>query len=328
MDQPRIALFGKTDDKQLLAAATAVEGEGGVPVPLNIGLGEGGAPPVTLSADRMLWNNVDFAGIESMYVRGTAPNTLPALPPMLNAAMHAEWRLRYVREQDYQAFTYSFLEVLHARGKLVVNPLSTYVHHNSKAQFYELMSANGVPFPRTLTTSDPERARAFVKEMREVVVKPGIGVGSTRRLREDQLERTEDIALCPVTMQEYIRGKTVRVHIVGDKVVLALHILNDEVDSRTQTKGFKYLKLPDAEEQKLVRANRMLGIHFAAWDIMAADDGRYFGLDCNPGPYCMWIGPDFVRAVFRQLARYLVAFARTRSVADACARVEPCVPGK
>jgi glutathione synthase/RimK-type ligase-like ATP-grasp enzyme len=185
------------------------------------------------------------------------------------------------------------------------------------------MRAHGVPFPRTLTTNDPARAGAFVRQMRDVVVKPGIGVGATRRLREDQLSRTEEIALAPVTMQEFVTGQTCRVHVVGGTVVLSLRIINDQVDSRTRTKGFEYAKLPGETEALLVRASRLLGLHFAAWDLILADDGRAVCLDCNPGPYLMWIGPEYVRAVYCQLARYLLAYAKTHSVSEAAASVAP-----
>ncbi|MCY3019297.1 MAG: ATP-grasp domain-containing protein [Planctomycetota bacterium] len=325
MDKPTIALFGKLDDKQVVAMSRAVEQEGGAPVTLSIGMPESGAPSVILG-EKLSWGGVDFAGVESMYIRATGPNTLPAMPPMMNAAMHAEWRTRYIREQEYQAVTYSFFEMAAARGKLVVNRLPSYVDHNAKAQFYEKMRAQGVRFPKTLTTNDLARARAFLKELGDVVVKPGIGIGSTRKLREDQLERAEDFALCPVTMQEFAKGNTHRVHVVGDTVVLVLRIVNDAVDSRTQPKGFQYVKLPESEERTIVEANRRLGLHFAAWDVILTEDGRCCPLDCNPGPYIMWIGPDFVRVVCQQLARYLITYARTHSVAEASKRIEPWRP--
>jgi glutathione synthase/RimK-type ligase-like ATP-grasp enzyme len=185
------------------------------------------------------------------------------------------------------------------------------------------MRAHGIQFPKTLTTNDPARATAFVRQMRDVVVKPGIGVGSTRRLREDQLSRTEDIALAPVTMQEFVVGQTYRVHVVGETVVLSLRIINDQVDSRTRTKGFEYAKLPETAEAVLVRANKLLGLHFAAWDVMLTGDGQAVCLDCNPGPYVMWIGAEFVSAVYSQLARYLIGYAKTHSVSEAAARVTP-----
>lgn len=323
MDRPSIALFGKTDDKQLLALGREVEAAGGTPVLLNVGLDERSAPAVSLGQGCMRWNNVDFTNIHSMYLRGTAPNTLPALPPVMNATFQSEWRTRYVREQEYMAFSYSFFSMLAAQGKLVINPFTTYIDHNAKAQFYEKMRAQGFPFPRTLTTNDPERASAFVREMKEVVVKPGIGIGSTRRLRDDQLSRTEEFTMCPVTMQEYIKGRTVRVHVVGDTVVLSLKILTDEIDSRTRTKGFEYTQLSDEEEKRIARANRALDLHFAAWDVIAGEDGRIYYLDCNPGPYVMWIGPDNVRAVYGELAKYMITFANTKSVAEASKAVAP-----
>ncbi|HEY3321246.1 MAG TPA: ATP-grasp domain-containing protein [Planctomycetota bacterium] len=323
MDRPDVALFGRKDDKQLLALAREVDAAGGTPIPLNLGFDEKLASPVALGSGRAVWDGVDFTNIQSVAIRASAPSTLPALPPVFNAAFQAEWRVKYIREQEYQSLAYSFFSVLGAQGKLVVNPLTAYIDHNAKAQFYERMRAQGFVFPKTLTTNEPERAIAFVREMKEVVVKPGIGIGSTRRLREDQLARMEEFALCPVTMQEYVAGRTIRVHVVGDAVVLALKILTDEIDSRTGTKGFEYYRLPEEEERKIARANRMLGLHFAAWDVLAAEDGRFVYLDCNPGPYLMWIGEQNVKAVYGQLAQYLVTFAQTRSIAEASARVQP-----
>jgi hypothetical protein len=323
MPPPPVALFGQVQDPQLLALRDAVAGEGGNPLPLDLKLDENGAPPVSLGAGRMSWGGVDFAGVQSLYIRGLAPNALPALPPVLNPTFACEWRTRYVRDQEYQAFTYSFFEALAAQGKLVVNPPVTYIHHNSKAQFYERLRGAGFALPRSLSTNDPARAREFMAQVGEAVVKPGIGVGSTRRLPASRLERLDELAACPATFQEYIQGQTLRVHVVGDKVVLALRILGESVDSRTHPTGFEYMVLPDVEAGKLARANRLLGLHFAAWDVIRAADGRCHYLDCNPGPFLMWIGKEFVAAVYRQLARYLVTFARTQSLAEACAKVEP-----
>lgn len=299
---------------------------GGQPLLFQMQLDDACAPSVDIGSGAMRWEGVDFSAIRSMYIRGMAPNALPSLPPVLNATMHAEWRHRYVRDQEYQAVAYSFFSTLQAQGKLVVNPLETYAHHNSKAQFYERMRAEGFDVPFTLTTNDPDEARAFARRWGKVVVKPGIGVGSTRILRDDQMEMLDEIVLSPTTMQEYIAGKTHRVHVVGDTVVLALKILNDEIDSRTETRGFEFAKLPEAEETKLVWANRSLGLHFAAWDVIVSESGRFSYLDCNPGPYLMWIGSGNVRAVYGRLARYMISFAETGSVAEASKQVAPFTP--
>lgn len=326
MGKPLIALFGRKADPQIHAIRDAVTAMGGEPLVFQMQLDDRLAPAMSIGAGRMSWEGVDFAPVRALYIRGMAPNSLPALPPVLNAAMQAEWRARYIRDQLYQSASYSFFGALQAQGTLVVNPLETYSHHNSKAQFYERLRADGFDVPFTLTTNDPAEARAFAEKWGRVVVKPGIGVGSTRILREDQMRQLDEISISPTTMQECVPGKTYRVHIVGDTVVLALKILNDEIDSRTETRGFEYAKLPDEEERKIVRANRSLGLHFAAWDVIVTEAGRISYLDCNPGPFLMWIGPENVRAVYGQLARYLIAYAETGSVADASKRVEPHRP--
>jgi len=148
MERTQIALFGKKDDKQLLALAKAVDAEGGTPRLLDIGLWESGAPLCCSALSTLPGATADLDGVESVYIRGTAPNTLPA--PAADAECRAvlrNARTRYIREQEYQAFTYSFFDLLAARGKLVVNRLGTYVHHNAKAQFYERMRAHAIPFP-------------------------------------------------------------------------------------------------------------------------------------------------------------------------------------
>lgn len=70
------------------------------------------------------------------------------------------------------------------------------------------------------------------------------------------------------------------------------------------------MRIADQEEARLVTANRFLVLHSAAWDVIMTDAKLIVYLDRNPGPYLMWIGPEIRLAVFRQLAKYLVAFAR------------------
>lgn len=331
---PKIALFGNRDSLQVAAVRDAVLSEGGEPLLFDIQLGGEGRSTLTMGEGRNLWCGVDFSDIRAVFIRCTAPNTLPTLPPMMNEFTHAQWRLSFLREQFYYAAVTSFFDDLLRQGTLVINPLTgAYIDHDSKTQFYEKLRAEGFCVPRTLTTNDPERAHLFLAQQGAVVVKPAVGVGSTRVVTHKDRQRLDEVRLSPVMMQERIPGQTLRVHIVGDHVVLALRILGvaggsaaDEVDSRTGKKTFEYVKLPDEEERRIVRANRSLGLHFAAWDIIESPGGGYTYLDCNPGPFVLWIGPDFVAAVFRQLALYMITFARGGSWQEASASVTPWSP--
>ncbi len=320
----KVALFAAHDDAQIKEIADAVLQEGGRPLVLDIQAGGMRRNPLEISDTGGSWNGADFSDVRAMHIRGTAPRTLPALPPVLNAASHAGFRARFLEEQEFQAATYAFFESQVSQGKLVVNPLTgAYVDHNSKAQFYEKLRAGGYPVPRSLSTNSPDKARKFITDVGEAVVKPAIGVGSTRLVTEQDAERLDELRPCPALFQERIHGRTLRVHIVGDTVVLALRIITDGgVDSRSGEQYFEFIKLGREDETRICEANRMLGLHYAAWDVIEGNEGSIKYLDCNPGPYIMWIGPAFRGHVFRQLAAYLVSFAETGSLNRAARRVE------
>jgi predicted ATP-grasp superfamily ATP-dependent carboligase len=326
MDTPVIALFADRNSEQLACVAEAVRREGGEPKAFDIQLGGVSRSRLACGTQSLAWDGTDFTDIRAIHVRCTSPNTLPTLPPVLNAGFFNDWRGQFLREQEYQAATYGFFDELAARGKLVVNPLTSgYIDHNTKSQFFTKLDAWGFEVPRTLTTNDPAVAKAFIADVGEVVVKPAIGIGSARLITPADHQRFEEFRCCPVLMQERIRGRVARVHVVADTMVLALQIRAEYVDSRTATAGFDYYAMPAAEQQRIVAATRRLGLQFAAWDLIVTDGGKHVYLDCNPGPYILWIGPEFVTAVVTQLARYLVTYARTESLTAAAAAVEPYV---
>ncbi|WP_192499456.1 ATP-grasp domain-containing protein [Skermanella pratensis] len=312
----KIALFANQDSAQIAEIAAEVTALGAEPVVMDIQIGRPGKPTVGIgapgSAAASRWGDVDFGDIRAVHIRCTAPRTLPVLPPVLNEATYSEYRVSYIQEQALNAATYGFFEHLHMTGRLVINRLtSAYVDHNSKGQFYEKLRAAGFRAPRSLSTSCPDEAARFLDEVGEAVVKPAIGVGSTRSVTAEDRARLDELLLCPALFQHRVPGSTIRIHIVGDRVVLPLRILADGVDSRTATRGFEPVTLDPAEEAAIVRANQALGLHYAAWDAILDDDGKLTYLDCNPGPFVMWLPPEHRHTVFGALARYLVAFART-----------------
>jgi glutathione synthase/RimK-type ligase-like ATP-grasp enzyme len=322
-DSPAVALFGKVDDAQLLAVRDAVRAEGGRPLVLPLRVGGAGGATLTCGR-RFAWNGTDLTRVRSAYLRALAPNTLPALPPVMNAAMRAEWRARYLREQEVRAAVDGFFETWEATGACIANPPVRYIHHDTKPQFYERLAAAGLRVPETLTTNDPDRVRAFLRTHGTAVVKPAIGVGSTRLLHRSDRPRLEEVRRAPVMLQRRIKGPTLRLHVVADTLVLALRVLGDAVDSRTETKGFEPASVPPDEAEGVVRATRLLGMRFAAWDAIRDRSGRLWLLDANPGPFVMWIGGANVRAVFTQLARYLVSYARHRDESRASRSVTQC----
>jgi glutathione synthase/RimK-type ligase-like ATP-grasp enzyme len=328
MPSPKIALFANSGSRQLLALRDILAEEGATPLIFDIRLGSESSPRVTLGDQRFFWNDVDFSDIDVIHIRCKALNTPSVVPAVVNGATYCEFRGQYLREQEYQSVIHSFFDRLAAAGKLVINPLTgAYIDHDTKAQFYQKLGGQGFAVPRTLMTNDPGRAMAFIREVGQVVAKPSVGIGSTRKITEKDLERMEEFRLCPVLMQEFLSGDVMRVHVVGDRVVLTLRVLSGSVvDSRTDPKGFEYVELPEPDQRKIVQANRALGLHYAAWDIIATEDRRYVYLDCNPGPYILWIGPKYSHIVLTQLAVYMLSYARSGSLAEASTQVQPWRP--
>lgn len=327
MKKVNIALFADAGSAQLAALNDVFKEKEVKTHTFDIQLGSANKPNIVVDKNRLIWDSIDFKDIRVAHIRCMAVNTPSTIPPVMNESNYSELRSVFLREQEFQAATRSFFNQMSLRSKLVINTLTrAYVDHDTKAQLYHKLHDAGFCVPDTIMTNSAEHAKTFFKKVGQAVAKPSIGIGSTRRVNSLDIERLGELNKSPVLFQELIEGDTIRVHIVGDKVVLALRIIGEEgqVDSRTNPQGFEYFKLPEMEEEKIVKATHSLGLNYAAWDILAAKDGRFAYLDCNPGPFILWIGIENTRAVFHRLADYMIRFAETGSLVDACAAVTPC----
>ncbi len=319
-----VGLFANSDSAQLAEIAQAVRDLGGMPLTFDLRLGgeqaagvnSGPVPYLTLESDGIYrWHEIDLSSLRALHLRGLVPRVPPALPPFLHQRSHAEYHLRALREQEFNAAIWAFFDAMSANGALVVNLPRAFVEHDTKGHFYASLADQGLPVPRTLQSTDAAVMRNFAAEVGRVVIKPAMGVGSTRMLYANDLDRLDDISLAPSLLQEFIEGDTLRVHVVGGEVVDSQRILSDgHVDSRTAPKGFVPHALTEQDAAQLATATTALGLHYAAWDVIAGNDGRLTYLDCNPGPYVMWLGKKTRRHVFLQLARYLLAYAREGSL--------------
>lgn len=327
MKTAKIALFGDSGSAQVDALNDVLNKKNIATHVFDIQLGSVNGPSVVIDPERLVWDGVDFTDIEVAHIRCMSINTPSTVPAVMNAANYNELRSLFLREQEYQSVTRSFFNQLALRGKLVINTLTrAYVDHDTKAQLYQKLHDAGFCVPDTIMTNDAAQAERFFKKIGAAVAKPSIGIGSTRKVSDYDQRRLDELKKSPVLFQELIEGDTIRVHIVGDKVILALRIISaeGEVDSRTNPLGFEFFKLPGEEEDKIVRATHFLGLKFAAWDILAAKDGRFAYLDCNPGPFILWIGKENTRAVFQRLADFMIDYSNSRSLKSAYEAIKPC----
>ncbi len=163
-----------------------------------------------------------------------------------------------------------------------------------KALQLTVASQLGLRTPRTLMTSDPDRARGFVEEL---------GVGSvvyktfaathqvwreTRLFGEDDMGALEALRFAPVIFQEFVPAiADVRVTIVGTEIY-ALSIdgraseyaVDFRVDMQHATTSA--IDLPDPVAKRLLQMMDRFGLAYGAVDLRLTEDGDYVFLEVNP----------------------------------------------
>lgn len=199
-----------------------------------------------------------------------------------------------------------------------VNPrLADEAAHHKPLQ-WTVAEGVGLKVPRTLVTTRPEAARAFVE---------GIGVGrvvfkaflamadawrETRVVTREDLGRLDLVRYAPVIFQEYVEGVDLRITIVGDRVFAA------EIDARGTAYPFdmrvvlgeskvRPVDLPPDVQAGLLRLQGRLGLVYGAIDMRRTSGGEYLFLEVNPAGQWLFVeqrtGLPIGRAVAEHLAR-------------------------
>jgi hypothetical protein len=245
---------------------------------------------IIFSNDELIYGE-DISNVKAVYIRCLNTSVPPSIPPLLNQMEFCSWQAKFLKEELKQKVFSSLINLLEKRGALIINPPSSYFHHNTKGQFFSNLESAGLPVPPSFATNDIEFLEKYSAKFASLIIKAGYGVGGTRRLQQDIPVDKDELIYCPAVFQNEVKGSTIRVHTVGNKVILALRILSEDIDSRTDSKGFEVVQLSPEHEEMINRANKFLHLQFSAWDVIIDQKGNLYLLDCNPGPYIWWIGP-------------------------------------
>jgi glutathione synthase/RimK-type ligase-like ATP-grasp enzyme len=189
----------------------------------------------------------------------------------------------------------------------------------------------GLPIPRTIVTSDPRRARAFVGGGRPRIYKTlhserGLW-RPTRRVGPGERRLLGAVRHAPVIFQELIPGVDVRVTVVGRRlfpVEIDARRSGSPDDFRMDFAGSKVraCRLPADLERRMLGMTRRLGLSYAAFDLRRRRNGGHVFLEVNPGG--QWLGVEEISGlpITDALARLLATAARRRPTA----RPSPWLP--
>lgn len=217
----------------------------------------------------------------------------------------------YAAERERYAAWLSWLKTAPYHGRLIINPVDTLLIHFAKPFQLECLRSANIPVPETLVTSNMNRLLEF-SQGRDVVYKPVAGGALCRLLTEEDKrpERLEALANAPVQFQQYIKGKDVRVFVLGDQVIASFIIEGEGIDYREETKKVIPYEVTPAIAEMCIKACKSLGLIFSGVDLKLCPDGSVVCIECNPSP--MFEGFDQVapHTIVSQLASYLINKAR------------------
>lgn len=187
--------------------------------------------------------------------------------------------------------------------------------NNSKPYQAQIIARCGFKVPNTLITNTPDRARAFVtaatEKGSEVIFKSASSVRSiVRTVDQDDLDRLDQLRICPVQFQERVEGRDVRVHVVGDEV-FATRIATTGVDYRYASREeggsteLEPIALSPKIESRAIALSQTLALPLAGIDLRETPDGEWYCFEVNPSPAYSYYQAQTGQPISQAIARYL-----------------------
>jgi len=198
-----------------------------------------------------------------------------------------------------------------------------------KARQLRLAAEVGLKVPRTLITSDPQRARRFITEMgpERTIYKTFSCTHAiwreTRLLRSGDIAHLDAVRIAPVIFQQMIPADCdVRITAVGRKLFAASirSVAHDgRVDFRTTVgeAAVSATDLPADLTDKLLALMERLGLVYGAIDVRRTPDGEYYFFEVNTAGEFLFIEDRTGQPIARAIADWL---RRPRAAAGSGAR--------
>jgi glutathione synthase/RimK-type ligase-like ATP-grasp enzyme len=287
--QAPVALFDVSD----LPAKATITVDYADPCRPHVELHRDGEPPLDLrQVDAVWWRRpqvADLSAVTDVAARQFAANEW-------NEAIHGLWQL------------------VEARW---MNPPGIDEIASRKAYQLRVAAETGLAIPRTLITSSPDRARAFVDVhgLGRTIFKTFSATHAvwreTRLVREQELEILDTLRLAPAIFQEYVPATVdLRVTIVGDRVFpAAIYSQGTDypVDFRMSLGQARTepTEIPTHLAERLMALMRRLGLSYGAIDMRRTPQDEYVFLEINTAGEFLFVEERTGQPISRALADWL-----------------------
>lgn len=310
----KIGIFGSQRDAQCQAVSAMLR-KRGVEVVMVESQGLNLGHDAAFTGEDFHYQQQLLHDVGGWYLRHIMSPMPPAYAQEDQYYLFNDWFVDYMQRRERFAFQLSWLIAESLRGKPVLNP----PEHGSVLQLkpYQLLAARQVGFdtPRTVITNNPDRVRAFAREVDRVVYKPSMGGGLCLPLDERARERLDAITMAPVTFQEQVVGTSIRATLVGDDVVSCVKIPTASLDYRDDEayqsgrQQYEEFALPDQTADKCRQLMRDCGLLFSGIDFIERADGSLVFLEANSSPIYLDIERKTLVPITDRLVCYLLDLA-------------------
>jgi hypothetical protein len=178
----------------------------------------------------------------------------------------------------------------------------------------------GLEVPRTMITSDPEQARAFIDRigLGGVICKAFSATQDnwreTRLVGEAEYDLLDRVAVAPVIFQELVPAEVdLRITVVGEQCFPAA-LYSQELPYPLDFRLFldrhpgvrmEPTELPNEVEEKLLWLLKFAGLRYGAVDMRRTPDGRYVFLEVNPAGQWRFVEDVTGQPITAAMARLL-----------------------
>ncbi|MBB5110113.1 ATP-grasp ribosomal peptide maturase [Streptomyces spectabilis] len=208
---------------------------------------------------------------------------------------------------DPQDARFALMQARYGLGGILASlPGCLYVNHPHRVGDAEFKPAGlaaahaaGFRLPATLITSDPDTARAFIRQHGPAIYKPFSaplyrieGVSCTVKVEEVTADEIDDAVTGTAHLFQHRIDKTgdVRVTVIGDRV-FCVRIDSGLLDWRTDYSRLTYsvVEPPPGLTEALLSYLDHFRLVFGAFDFAIDREGQWWFLECNPSGQWAWL---------------------------------------
>lgn len=236
-------------------------------------------------------------------------------PQAANVGGVGDFDARVFAAGEWREATAGLWELMPARW---MNPPAADEVASHKAYQLRVAAEVGLRVPRTLITSDPDRARAFIQARgsERTIFKTFSCTHQvwreTRPVRAAEVANLDAVRVAPVIFQEFIPAEVdLRITAIGPRLFAAA------IDSRHTDYGFDYrmvlgqsgvegVELPAEIAETLGRFMRRLGLIYGAIDMRRTPEGDYVFLEVNTAGEFLFVEDRTNLPISAALADWLI----------------------